>query len=457
MTAKIYVKKFQVPHDWRYMEQIQYEKYTISESDFRNKTASFTTNRNLNLSEDTWAVRIVCDSHETFNGIILRKTDKPSELIEYACQDFNRLYMSKPNGDYRGTVYSIVKELLKYVSLGGDQTNGLLARNRYKYKGTVRFNPMETRQEFNTNDRTVKELIEQLIYSQGSNIELTYNDAGVLRFIPYKTSTWQKPVATFNHTNIIDYDFNWDTTDIITAVEDNGKIYRFNDLLGRLNPLVWQVYAETSVTETTNTTTKTSNNNNKTGNPYNTKKKEVWVNMDRCWSTTTDNKYLNKFCKELKKLGWKVHNLGVRPSLHTDYSKAGKCKGGIWLTLDNGVDCEVLRHLGHDQWFKGQLVKNGSRAVIGFINDAGDIRRGGKYYKNLPMAHDGTGKGNPAIKYPAGYCADCGLPFFYSTGNNPVKSANLFNSGGESKIAVQNSYKRRLKPYYTNWNWGRKY
>lgn len=463
MTAKVYIKHYSAPFNWNNCYEIPFEDYNMSESDFRNRTAKLITDLNLDLSNYTWAVKIVNPYHETFTGVILKKDKKPMKLLEYQCQDWNRLYLTKPTLNMKASNHKIIKKLLSYCGSSKWVYKGLLSANKYeqrKYGSAFNFNPMKTKNTVSISDKTVKEIIQQLIYSTGAFIDIHYDNTGIMKFTPYHKDNWLKSVADFHYTNIIDYSYDFNTTDIVTAVEDGKKIWYFKDLFGgnALSNLIReQVGLDNNSNNSNNKTNKTSKTNVKTGNPYNTKNKEVWVNMDICWGNNADNKYLNTFCKELRKLGWKVHNLGVRPSLHTDYSKASKCKNGIWLTLDNGVDCEVLRHFGHDTWFKGQLVRNNSRAVLGLINNAGNIKKGGKYYKYLGMAHDGTGKGNPGLKYPAGYCADCGLPFFYSKGNNPKQCANIFNSGGDSKLALQNSYKRRLKGYYSNWNWGSQY
>lgn len=470
MTSKIYIKPYSTPFNWDNCYEIPFEDYTNTETDFRNHTAKIVTDWNYDLANYSYAVKIVSDDHETFSGLLLKKHKAPMNMLEYDCQDWNRLYMSKPTMDVKASNYKIIKMLLNYCGSSSWVWKGLLSKNKYeqkKYGSTFSFNPMKNKNNISVKDKTVKELIQQIIYSTGAYIDIHYNTVGVMQFTPYHVDSWLKPVADFHYTEVIDYDWNFNTTDIITAVADGQKIWKFKDLFGGnglSNMIYEQISLNDNVSSSNNTTTssnkgnnKTSNTNSKTDNPYKTKKKEVWVNMDNCWGGSADYKYINTFCKELRKLGWKVHNLGPGSTIHTNYSLASKCRNGVWLTLDNGVDCEVLRHFGHDNWFKGQLVRHGSRAVIGFINNAGDIRKGGRYYKYLGMAHDGTGKGHPGLKYPAAYCADCGLPFFYSRGNNPKKAAALFNSGGESKIALNKNYNKKLKGYYANWNWGNKY
>ena len=336
--------------------------------------------------------------------------------------------------------------------------------NQKKYGHTKNFNPMKKKQAITSSDKTVKEIIQNLVYPQHPLIDIHYNNTGKMQFTPYYLTKWMQSTADFHYTECTDFNYSLDTTNIINTVNVNGKNYGFKKLFNSKTDPLKQMILTTSNENTDSTssassksTDKTGKTNDKANNVYGTKNKEVWVNMDRCWGAGPDGKYLKTFCNELKKLGWKVHNLGSGPGTQTNCNKASSCKNGVWLTLDNGVDCEIFRHMGSDKWFKGQLVKHGSRAVLGFINNAGNIKKGGKYYSYLGMAHDGTGKGNPGIKHPAGYLADCGVPFFYSKGNNPKDAARLFNGGGESKVALNNDYKKRLKGFYSNWNWSSKY
>ena len=467
--AHIYVKQYSNDgFTWDNSWEIPFTEYSIDESDYRNRTAKFKSSMMLDTSQASWAVKITNPHHETFTGIILKRDMKPLDVMEYSCQDWNRIYMTKPRMNEKKQVYYLIKQALRYGDNWKYSWKGLLAKNKYeqrKYGSTISFNPMKTVKNISAKDKTVKEIIENLVYSQKPFIDIHYNNLGVMKFTPYHIDTWLKGVASFHYTECTDFTYTFDTTNIITRAQANGKFYTFEQLFNsKTNPLLGFVDTWTDITEentnnkTTDKTVNKKGNKDKTNNPYNTKKKEVWVSMDRAWGDAANHKYLNTFCKECKKLGWKVHNLGVSPGTQVNANKASKAKNGIWLTLNNGVDCEIFRHMGHDKWFKKVLLKNHNRAVLGFIgNSAGDIRRGGKYYKYLGMAHDGTGKGNPGLKYPAGYLADCAVPFFYSKGNNPKDAARLFNSGGESKVALENDYSKRVKGYYKNWNWGNKY
>ena len=468
MSAKIYIKPFSTLSDfnWDNCFEIPFTEYNISESDYRNRTAKFKSNKVIDTTQRSWAVKITNPYHETFTGIIIKRDMGDHDVEEYTCQDWNRVYMSKPKLQGKATVYDIIKYALSNAGMGKTVWKGLLPVKKYeqrKYGTKKTFNPMKKVKTISTSEKTIKEIVQNLVYEQKPLIDIHYNNMGVMKFTPYYLDSFMKAVASFHYSEATDISYSFDTTDLVTSVINKGKLYTFQELFNtKKNPLAWMVQTWAEITDT-NTTTSTDKSTDKTkqsktSNPYGTKKKEVWVSMDRAWGDAANHKYLKTFCDELKRLGWKVHNLGVSPGTQVNANKASKAKNGVWLTLNNGVDCEIFRHMGHDQWFKSVLLRNKNRAVLGFIgNAAGDIRRGGKYYKYLGMAHDGTGKGNPGLRYPAGYLADCAVPFFYSRGNNPKDAARLFNSGGESKVALENDYSKRVKGYYKNWNWSNKY
>ena len=460
MTTHVYIKKYEEPFNCDNCYEIPFEDYSIKESDFRNRTAKIVTERKYDLANNTYAVKITNPYHETFTGILLKKTKKSMDLLEYDCQDWNRLYMSKPSFDYKGTNYKLIKKLLEYCGDSKWVCKGLLAKNKYeqrKYGSTFSFNPMKNKTNVSIKDKTVKELVQNIIYSTGAYIDIHYNNNGVMQFQPYHIDTWLKSVADFHYTETIDYTWDFNTTDIVTSVVDGKKSYNFKDLFGG-NALSNMIYEEVNTnSENPNkvkTNNKTSKTNNKTDNPYGTKKKEVWVNMDNCWGSNADHTYLNTFCKELKKLGWKVHNTGVGSNTHTKV----KGKNGIWLTLYNGVDVGCLREASLNTAYHNTLLKKNMRTVIGFMGGATDIRKGGKGYKYVRKAWDDNySAGDTGLKYPAGFLASNGVPFFYSKGNHPNKASAIFNSGGDSKIALQKPFKKSKHGYYANYNWGNKY
>ena len=465
--------------DWKGAKSIPFVSYSISESDMRSKTATIHTNTHIDLSAGTYQILISDDDHENFAGIILSEDyDASKDEYSYKCQDFHRLYISKVNlssKKFKGR--QIVEKMLSFDNLPikatkqqrkkyQKQLSGLKGNNKYQQENlgaVIRYNPLTQVYTNQTiSDKTMMEVIEAYTIGTRSFIDLHFNDYGILQFTPYDIDNFINPTIT-----ISDVYNNWswksDTTNIITtaSVENARDVtsgtfskYELNDIFLEVNTFISN---EKETTKTTTPATKTKKTKQKNQNPYCCKNKEVWVNMDEWQSSSHDYKFLNDFCKGLKKKGWKVHNLGRKPSTHTDYSKASKCKKGIWLTLDNGVDAEVFRHFANDTWFAQKLKNNKSVPVLGLMGGAGNIKKGGRYYKYLGMAHDGTGKGQPGLKYPAGYLASCGVPFFYA--KNAKEAVEKFDKGGDSQKALETNFiKRKVRGgYYTNWNWGSEY
>ena len=147
MTAQIFVKPWTYDgFSWDNCEEIPFEEYSIDESDYRNRTATFKTDRIMDTSNHSWAVKITNPHHETFTGIILKRNKKPNNLNEYPCQDWNRLYMTKPTMDVKANVYTLIKLLLNYCGNSQFVWKGLLPMNKYeqrKYGSIISFNPMK--------------------------------------------------------------------------------------------------------------------------------------------------------------------------------------------------------------------------------------------------------------------------------------------------------------------------
>ena len=459
--ANIYVAPFFNGFGWfkGVYEEIHVSTYEITESDFRSKTASFTSNIELSIEDNDYAVCIVSDKHETFAGLIISKSDKDDGLFEYKCHDWARLFMSKIN-------YTANRYIHQHIRALTNNSVKLYPLNQYSEAwagGVTNINEMKnTKMNIQTNhDKTIIDMIKGLVYGKRMNAQVLFGSNGDMSIVPFRWLEWMESRVNLRY--LIDYTVDFNVTDLITSV--NGLTFKeiFNadkDYLRPSNGFTRVIRTETNIDINGNKSkapNKPSEKVTKSDNVYKTKKKAVWVNMDNCWGSSADNKYFRTFCKELEKLGWKVHRVGVGSQLHTNDRLASKCKDGVWLTLDNGVDCQVFRHLGHDTWFKSILLKNNARAAFGFIAGAGEIRKGGAYFKYLGVPHDGVSGAGGGLRYPAGYLADCGVPFFYSKGNHPRQAARLFNNGGDSKLALSNSYKKRLKDWHANWNWSKKY
>lgn len=469
--ARIYYKDWRRgstdDFNWDNCYQIPFEKFSIDEGDHENRTASFTTDTNLEIEDKSVAVKITGD-FPTFSGLVLSKHKTPQNLYEYKCQDWNRIYMSKPYMNENKTVIEIIKQLLDF---GDDSTtnvhSGLLAVDKYeqsKYGSFTSFNPMKNKKQIEGGDKTVKEWIEYLIYSQHPFIRIHYNGIGRMLFTPYHFNDYVKEVASFHYTDLTDFSWDFNLTDVVTGSYVDGKYKSVAQLFNSYDPYTFiarlisndRTQQTTENTTTKNKTTKTTNT--KSNNPYNTKRKHVWVSMDTWATGAADRKFFNTVCNTIKKQGWTVHKIGIGPQTHDENHVASSgAKNGVWLTVYGGVDPGCIRETCFDTSYKNILLRRNLLPVIAF-NSTADIRKGGRIYKYIWTAYDDNySHADTGLKYPGACMAQCGVPWLQVPGYHPKKLGLKFCSGGDSKIALTKKYKRNGHGYLANFNWGSNY
>jgi len=489
--AKIYIKTInnKMKFNWKNSQELPFVSYDIDEDGYREKSATIKTTQHLDLSAGTWIVLIV-GKHENFAGIILTEDyDASSNSYSYKCKDFHVLYRDKFSKTYKkATGRRILTDLLTFNKIAeakqskkwkkkdkvtgypkkllekyARQLNGMRANSKYEmknYGSKKAFNPL-TKQYKNQklDNKSLYELIKAYTVGTGAFIDLYINDYGTVIVEPFDIANWRKPKYLISdvYNNM---KFKSSTENIVTDVTLNGKSYSTSYITGGKYELK-DIFIQNSTTinDTSTSTSKKDNKTEQTGNtsfPYCCKNKEIWINMDLRTNYSSDKVWLGKICDELKKLGWKVHNMGVGPSIHTDPSKFKQAKNGLWLTIDNGVDPAVLRELANSDWCAGTIAKNGSVAGIFFVDTQAKFTKGGKAYTHIGVAHDDNGNGI-ALDYPAGYLAECGVPFGFCS-DSPRAVAEKINNGGDSTKACKTNYINRKKTGYAkNWGWSKEY
>lgn len=490
--AKIYIKLMSNRQkiSWKKTQQLPFISYDIDEDNYREKSATIKTNQHLDLSAGTWQVLIV-GKHENFAGIILTEDyDASSNSYSYKCKDFHVLYRDKFSKTYKkATGRRILTDLLTFNKIAEAKTskkwkkkdkvtgypkkllekfarqlNGMKANSKYEmkdYGSKKAFNPMTSKYKNQKLDnKPLWDLIKAYTVGTGAFLDLYINDYGTVVIEPFDIANWRKPKYLISdvYNNM---KFKSSTENIVTDVTVKGKSYSTTDITGGKYDLK-DIFIQNStvINDTSTSSTKKDNKTNKTSNssfPYCCKNKEIWINMDLRTNYSNDRTWLAKVCEELKKLGWKVHNMGVGPSIHTDPSKFKQAKNGLWLTIDNGVDPAVLRELANSDWCAGQIARNGSVACLFFVGvTKSKFTKGGGCYKHVGVAHDDNGNG-VALDYPAGYLAECGVPFGFS-GDSAREMAEKINNGGDSTKACQTNYINRKKTGYAkNWGWSHEY
>ena len=210
------------------------------------------------------------------------------------------------------------------------------------------------------------------------------------------------------------------------------------DLTAFFGRLATSVKGETSTQNTANTSnknTKKSTNAKNSNNPYNTKKKTVYISTDNIGSASTDKKYMNDIAKILRKNGWKTKIVGRGPNTHYHIN----VKNGVWFCIYGGADAGLLKEQAGPSAYKNMEKKLGSRTVIGFKKKHGsngppcDIRKGGKCYKWLVRSSDNK-PGFKGLNYPSKVLIKGKVPFMYAW--SAEEMASKFLKGGDEEACL---------------------
>ena len=435
---------------WNGYINIPWEKYTITETDFRMKTATFSTPQYIDLTTGTYAILITTPLHEDFGGVIMNiDYDSTSGMYSYQCQDWSRVYQGKIDVVSKNkTVHRLLQFLITQggVSLVGSVSKAKLKQHKkvlsglrpaYQYAqrafgSTFEFNPMTEKTNIIIRGKSWIEAIRDLVYASGAYIDVYFDKYGRIQIEPYHKDDFMNTGLLLTANEIAEYSQSFDTTNIITGVTvqstdktKNGKHYTSRELIGiDLSAIFGNL---TTVIENPNQTTSTNNatsskktskkkkstSKTKTTNPYGTKKKVVWLNSDNIRGKSADRKFMEDIAKILKKNGWKTKIVGVGPNTHTENYMGPK--NGIWFCIYGGADAAVFKECVGKNSYTNKLKRLGSRTVIG-MRQGCDIRKGGKCYKWLPRAHDDnySGSGFKGLSYPLNVLTKGKVPIGYA-------------------------------------------
>ena len=468
--------------DWKNKEEILWTEYDIGESDMRQKTAKIVTPQYIDLTTGQYCVLITAPDHEDFGGIFLSdefEYDEEKGLYTYQCQDHSRAYQGKHDTIIKNT--KLHRLLQNLITRGGYPVTGKVkssVKKKWKkvlsglrpayqydqslYGSTFRFNPMTNPVTAIIRNQSWIETIRNLVYGTGAYIDVYFDKYGILHIEPYHKDDFYNTGLYLTTPEIASAKFKFDTTNILTGVivqnTDNTKIgnwYGSSSLFnldlsvffGKLNGMIsnpnQSTTNKTSGKSNKTNANKKSNTAAKTSNPYGTKKKNVYLNIDSIDGHSSDMKKMNDMKKLLKKQGWNVTVTGVGSEAH--WKQRGNVKNGIWFCLYGGACAGTLKEHCTSSWFLNPLKKNKSRVVVGFFPPTGSILKGGKYYKHLPPAHDWQGnKAYANIDYPAKFLSKHGIPFMYA--KNAKEMVSKFLAGGDNYSTEGSNYKN-----YDSW------
>ena len=451
-------------------DTLKFTKFQIKETDLRVKTATFSSPTYVDLTTGQYCILLLSPYHENFGGVILSvEYDEDNELYDYQCQDWSRQWLSKTTFNIPSNsvdIYHILWSLLtrngldvskKYTmndikKLGySHHVSGL--RPAYQYYepywgGSLKLNTMTMKPSYYSRDLTNIEQMRTLIYGNTPLIDLHVDEYGVVHFDPIHVNDFTKGLIELPFEITTNRKFKFDVTNIISRVNvDTGDlsygVYSSDDLLG-LDLFAFVGTVTSTIQRENNTTTiksnkkssntsKTSTTSNKnTYNPYG-KKKVCWVQSDNINGKSSDLKFIKDFAKKLRKKGWKVKVIGVGSNLHSEIY--ANVKNGIWFCIYGGACAGTIRETYANTSYRRKIKKNNSRTVLGFRPPSGNIRKGGKYYKWLPRAHDDNFSPSSfrGISYPSKYLTKKKVPFMYASSVDEMVAK--FIAGGDNPDA----------------------
>ena len=431
--------------DWSSYDIIYWQKYQIKETDMRQKTATFTSNLNLDLTTGVYCVLISSAFHENFSGLILKKTfNENTGLYDYQCQDWSRQYQSKFELIANSvTVYRLMQILLTRGGITGkgkvtsqmlkyhkDILSGL--RPAYLYEPEIwendkTSNPMKVKRTLIIRDTSYIDAIRDLIFGSGAYIDLYFNDNGVLQIKPFNKNDWLSGGLVLTTPELMKREFTFDTTNILTNVIvtgtdfNTGKLLTSKELTGlNLSAFFGSLTGSISTSNSSNDTNVTTSN--KTTTTKTTKKEgsgiHVYMNTDNIGTVASDKKLMNDIAKLLRKRGYTVTVGGVGSMTHyNDITKVKK--NGIYFTLYGGRCAGTLKEQCYSSHYHNILKKRNARMVVGFyqrkLTDA-----------FLPKAHDDnfSGGGFTGWDKPRTRLLNAGIGI--AQGNNAKEIASTF-------------------------------
>ena len=369
-------------------QKIPYTKYNIKETDFRIKTATFTSPQYLDLTTGAFDILIYSKYHENFAGRILDvEYDEDTGLYNYQCQDWSRAKIGK--------VESIFTDAETYPMLEHYLTNGRIPykaskKEKERYKSTLsglrpiglyeqslypgnmwKGNPMKARSTFIARDKSIIEIIRSIIWNALGYFDIWFSDRGILQIEPISKTDWE---TTGLHLKGDYYNrkFKFSTTNAITGVIVNGtdltrgSIYAdwefvglyLTAFFGRNTASISNPINNTNAVASSNSSS-TKKTTTTTSNPFNNKAKKIIVSADR---GSNAESFKSGIISKLKADGWTVNDLGVGPGTHSRSYDILDKSYAVNLTIYNGADPATIAE-PVTGWLAGKHEKYGVQLV----------------------------------------------------------------------------------------------
>ena len=436
-----------------------FSKHQIKETDMRIKTASFTTNQPLDLTDGQFCVLIASPQFENFAGVILSEEyDEKTGLYTYQCQDWSRKHMGKTN---MKIITSNLWNVLCYLISNGNvllthtqkdlddwkyHLSGLRPASEYNqvdWGSIVNFNPMTQVHPMLIRDKSFMEIIRDLVYGTGANIDVYFNDNGVMQIEPYHEKDWRNTGVHIDSREVSEVKVKFDTTNIITAaIVTNGDT--FYDMGTRYHNSVLQAFfgiMRTSINNKVESTTKSTSSSSgavaSNGNPYGNKAKKIWINADN-----GSGSMKSAVANVLKQKGWDVHVGRTSSNVHYEDYFNVTSDYQVYATLYNGFCAGTIRE-AYSSSIQNTLKKKGVVLVVmwdtsGWTNPhgMGPYRNGDFSGYNAGRAWDDNfSSSDPSINNVAGWLKSKGA--IYCASPTAEGIVDQFLKGGYFKSVGQ--------------------
>ena len=438
--------------DWRVVlaediskaKDTEFTSYEITETDPRVKTAKFTSPYYMDLTRGRHWVIISSPYHENFGGQILKVDyDKNTGLYTYQCQDGRRQYQSKtymrPPADM--SVYQILEQLLVTPNLSGvafapltdvQRSNpmnkrllsGLHPIESYEgmKSGAVKFSNKfkEPGGELLSYDSLMDKIMAFSHIGQFPT-DVYFTPDGVCHIDPVDLDTWMKTGFKLTHSDLVQYKYGFDTTNVVTKVLGKGgtKWYTDNEQIDWYFGALWEVI-ESTTTQTTTNASNTGNTNSSSSSSSvsagSLKGKPIVIGADKN-TLGSDRLWSNAAIEKLRNAGWSIEDIGIGPTQfsHYDWHGASKGKIGIFIIAASTVAvADAMSHHGFDYvifGIRGDIP--GTRAITGW-----DTVRWGRDDDCNSVCNGWAGLTSQQISDKMG-SHGCLVP-----GNNPTEMAN---------------------------------
>lgn len=352
--------------------RINFTSYEITETDPRVKTAKFTTSKYMDLTAGQRFVYITSPYHENFGGKILSVDyDKNTGLYTYQCQDGRRNYQDKRRlkiGSGAGlTIYDVIEASLitpYYTGTGSinmpitdEQRNnypislsGLRPIDEYDIKlspGIAKQNVFKRQADSMLGYDTLMDRIMNLAHTGQSPTDVYFTPDLVCHIDPVDIDQWTKTGLRLVHSDLVQYKYGFDTTNIITGVRVKGdasskvKYYDdWNELIFYFGPNSTMIDAVTTTSSSGTTSTSNSSSSGSSGSSIMSGKKTFVVGADNYddGRSNIESQWINKVISALQAKGHTCINVGVGPSAVTRYGNKSASKGKIGVFIVNGSD-----------------------------------------------------------------------------------------------------------------------